>query len=273
MNEAMAAWKRGGSGRRWMSGMLCAAMLASTSLAGAQASPDDLARRHFESGVAYLQESDYENALNAFTKAYELSKRPEILLNIATVQERQGNLEGAVGSLEKYLVEAPDGEHVGTVELRLKNLRKRVEEAQQPDTTPQAPTAPPPTEPAPDAPPPSSPPPQAEQPPNIPAYVLLGIGGVAAGGAIITGILASSEHSSLEEECSPNCTDDQVSTGKTMALTSTVLTGVAVVSAGIGAALLFSDSGDSAPAEASAKPDVFVGVGPKGAQASATWRF
>src|SRR5438045_6655545 len=51
----------------------------------AQSTSDDLARRHFESGAAYLEESDYDNALKAFEKAYELSKRPEILLNIATV--------------------------------------------------------------------------------------------------------------------------------------------------------------------------------------------
>ena len=41
--------------------------LASQSLpALAQDSPDELARRHFESGVAYLQEADYESALKAF---------------------------------------------------------------------------------------------------------------------------------------------------------------------------------------------------------------
>jgi hypothetical protein len=50
---------------------------------------DDAARRHFESGAEYLARSDYENALREFKAAYELSKRPELLLNIATVYERE----------------------------------------------------------------------------------------------------------------------------------------------------------------------------------------
>src|SRR3954469_4123063 len=88
----------------------------------AQSTSDDLARRHFDSGVAYLEESDYDNALKAFQKAYELSKRPEILLNIATVHERQGALPSAVAALKGYLEASPQGQHVETVKLRIQNL-------------------------------------------------------------------------------------------------------------------------------------------------------
>src|SRR5690242_2248315 len=58
----------------------------------AQSTADDLAKSHFQSGAAYFEEGDYDNALKAFQKAYELSKRPEILLNIASVRERQSDL-------------------------------------------------------------------------------------------------------------------------------------------------------------------------------------
>ena len=101
------------------------ALALATGPAMAQDSPDELARRHFESGVAYLQESDYDNALKAFEKAYELSKRPEILLNIATVYERRSDLKNAVTALEQYLEVAPQGDQRGTVESRIANLKKR----------------------------------------------------------------------------------------------------------------------------------------------------
>src|SRR5438128_11544150 len=105
--------------------LACGVWLSGTS-AHAQSTSDELARRHFDSGVAYLEESDYDNALKAFEKSYELSKRPEILLNIATVHERQSDLPGAITALKSYLEVAPQGEHVDTVKLRIQNLEKRV---------------------------------------------------------------------------------------------------------------------------------------------------
>src|SRR5258706_7672870 len=125
------------SGRRLRSGaaILASALWLCSSTARAQSTSDDLARRHFDSGVAYLEESDYDNALKAFQKAYDLSKRPEILLNIATVHERQSDLPSAVASLQAYLEAAPQGEHVETVKLRIQNLEKRI---QQQDSAKQA---------------------------------------------------------------------------------------------------------------------------------------
>src|SRR3954468_7689542 len=55
--------------------LACAGCLCGATV-HAQSTADDLARRHFDSGVAYLEESDYDNALKAFQKAYDLSKRP-----------------------------------------------------------------------------------------------------------------------------------------------------------------------------------------------------
>lgn len=59
-----------------------------------------------------------------------------------------------------------------------------------------------------------------------------------------------------------------------MALTSTILTGVALVGLGVGAALLLLDEGEGPPpATARATPELRVGFGPSGAAADATWRF
>ena len=286
MHTVMALGLGAGTDRgRWLTGALCAAVLGLSPGLVAQTDPDELARRHFESGAAYFEEADYDNALKAFTKAYELSKRPEILLNLATVQERMQNLPAAVASLEEYLQQKPDADGADTIRRRIENLKRRIESEPPPpapvedagapaeqDAVAAPPAAPPPTATATATSSPPPPPPEDEGS-DVPAYVLLSIGGLSAAGAVITGVLANSEHSDLKDTCSPNCTDDDVSSGKTMALTSTILTGVAVVGVGIGAALLFTGGSSSEAAQASPVPRVRVGLGPKGAGADATWRF
>lgn len=237
---------------------------------------DELARRHFDSGAAYLQESDYENALKAFEKAYELSKRPAILLNIATVEERRGNLEGAIKALRTYLELEPAGEHAETTKLRLQNLEKRQSEAPPPAPPPVAPApAPtpvaPPPEPAKTQPPPPAPPKDdGGSVDRMPAYIAFGIAGVAAIGAGVTGILASTEHSSAKENCSPSCKDSELSSGRTLAVVSTVATGVAVVGTGFGLVLWLSPlSSDAAASGASVR----VGLGSAGPRAEASFAF
>lgn len=109
-----------------VAGLLASAIALSSSVGHAQSTSDELGRRHFESGVAYLEESDYDSAITAFQKAYDLSKRPEILLNLATVHERRGDLPSALAALRAFLAAAPDGEHADAVKLRIQNLEKRL---------------------------------------------------------------------------------------------------------------------------------------------------
>lgn len=287
IDRAMRGVSRGRR-ERWLTTLVCSALLAVSVPAFGQASPDELARRHFESGAAYLEESDYDNALEAFDKAYELSKRPEIQINIATVYERMGRLKQAIGALDRYLELAPDGELRETVELRKANLQKRVDAGEgiepepepQPEPEPTPAAKPPAPKPEPKVPPPpvkdgGTP----DEGPNVPAWILIGLGGLSAGGAVVTGLLAKSEYDSAKSDCSPSCTDDQLSTGRSMALTSTILTGVAVVGVGVGLTLLFTSSSGSqqsasrTPLKASAFPQVFVGASTTGGAFDARWRF
>lgn len=263
-----------GRGRFWPSVVAVGILLQSAPAFG-QDSPDDLARRHFESGVAYLQEADYESALKAFQKSYELSKRPDLLLNIATVHERKGDFTAAIDSLKKFLEVAPDAEQRATVEARITNLEKRQAEGAtgEPKT---GPGETPPVGTTPGTPPPGVKPDKAKpaEKNNVPAFVLLGLGGVAAAGAVLTGVLANGEYNDAKDHCSPGCTDDDVSAGKTLALTSTILTGVAVVSASIGAVLYFSGGPASKEAARPAQRFNFgVAAAPGGAAAAASWRF
>ncbi len=253
----------------------CVALLAVAAPARGQSGADELGRRHFESGVAYLQESDYENALRAFEKAYELSGRAEILLNVATVHERLGQLREAVDSLNQYLKAAPEGEHAETVKIRIANLEKRIAEQDSAIKEPRPPLPPPPRpESRPEAPaeaPAARPPPARDR--TLP-YVALGLGGLAAGGAALTGILAKGEYDDAKDNCSPRCTDEDVSSGKSLALVSTVLTGVAIVGVSVGAVLLLTEpKSQEAPLNARRGPRVDVALGPAGAAAWAAWKF
>jgi tetratricopeptide (TPR) repeat protein len=271
--------------RRWPTGyarvaiaLACSVWLGSAT-GHAQSTSDDLARRHFDSGVAYLEESDYDNALKAFQKAYELSKRPEILLNVATVHERKSDLASAVAALKGYLEAAPQGEHVETVKLRIQNLEKRISEqdkAKAAESAPGvAPAPPPPTSSrAPAAPAPVPAPsagPRREEPNRMPAFISLGVGGVLAGASVVTGLVAKSKYDDAKSSCGPSCSDSQLSSSRTFAITSTVLTGAAVLGVGLGVALLLTTD-DPEPVGKGA-PRFDLALGPKAAAASAAWSF
>lgn len=251
---------------------LAGALFFSSSVGHAQSTSDDLARRHFDSGVAYLEESDYDSALTAFQKSYDLSKRPEILLNIATVHERQSDLPAAVASLKVYLEAAPQGEHAETVKLRIQNLERRIQEQSEAKAAAAPPPSPP--RPVPAQPPPAqtAPPPSPQAEPNrLPAFISLGVGGLMAGGALATGLIAKARYDDAEATCHHECRDDQLSGSRTFALTSTVLTGAAVLGVGLGVVLLLSSDGDAELGRTT--PRVDVALGPSAAAASAAWRF
>jgi tetratricopeptide (TPR) repeat protein len=252
---------------------LCTALLAVLGPAGAQ-SDDENARIHFESGAAYLKQSDNENALREFQAAYSLSKRPALLLNIANVYERMGKPKDAVDALSKYLEEDPKTPDRTTVETRIANLKKRVEAQPPPAASASAAPAPTPTAPPPPTASvmPPAPPPPTGSPKRGPAYIALGVGGAAAVGALVTGLVANGKFKDAEKNCKPNCSDDKVSSIKSMALVSDVLTAAAVVGVGVGAVLFFTAKPSDEPA-ASVKPTLRAGVGPGGGNLEATWHF
>ncbi|RYZ01770.1 MAG: hypothetical protein EOO73_34380 [Myxococcales bacterium] len=268
---------------RWLSrrstltaAALAASIASSSPPAHAQSSSDELARRHFESGVAYLEESDYEAAIVAFQKAYDLSKRPEILLNLATVQERKSDPGAALTALRAYLQAAPQGEHVTTVQLRIQNLEKRLREQGASPAAP-APSPPPPppparveSAPAPVLSPPA--PPSAARPSRLPAFIALGAGGLLGAGALATGLVAKAKYDDAEETCGHACRDDQLSGSRAFALTSTALTGAAALGIGLGVVLLLTTPEPKTEA-ARLAPGWDVTVSPQAAAASARWTF
>ena len=262
-------------------------LLGSHSLA--QVDPDELARRHFESGAAYFEQAEYEEALQAFQKAYELSQRATILRNISIVQERLGNLAGAVAALDQFLEKAPDEPAAETIRLRRDNLRARLEARREQEARNPQPDPRPDNrkemdesddEPANDRAEKTTLPPEEgslpEEPNLVPAYILLSVGGLTGAGALLTGVVAKLEHDALSTSCKPECTNSEVTTGESLALTSTILTGVSVVT--LGAGLIWWATADSEQEASVAKsgealPSVSLGVTPEAGFAEARWRF
>ncbi len=228
----------------------------------AQATPDELARRHFESGAAYFEQAEYDSALREFQEAYALSSRPEILINIATVDERLSDLKGAVSALDEYLKLRPDSDGSDSLRMRRDNLQKRLD-AQAPAPKPDA--TPPPA-------PQSKPAPPAtagengagENGPNrVPSYVLFSVAGVSVAGALLTGGFAQAEYNDLKKQCAPNCANSETANAKTLSAFSTVLTGAAIASAAVGAVLWFTIGSDHSHASADLSASVeFTAHGP-----------
>jgi tetratricopeptide (TPR) repeat protein len=245
--------------------------------APAAAGPDEDARKHFDAGESYFKTSDYEGSLREFRTAYALSKRPLILLNLANVYERMSKLPEAVEMLKQYLDEDKNTKERATIELRIQNLQKRIDEAARSATEaggsqPQSPApsaAPPAPAPAASA--------SAAPPPNrLPAYISLGVGGAAAIGAIVTGIVANGKYNDADAGCAKTpqgCSDSEVAPIKSMALASTILTGVAVLGVGAGAYFLLTAKPKSTQAASALVPAVSAGVLPRAGGITARWSF
>jgi hypothetical protein len=105
----------------------------------------------------------------------------------------------------------------------------------------------------------------------LPAFIAIGLGGLAAGDAVLTGIVANADYNEAQGSCSPACSDRELAPGRALALPSTILTGVAVLGVGVGITLLFTSGPD--PAQLGLAPRLRVAGAPGAARAEATWSF
>lgn len=96
---------------------------------------DDTARAKqlYEEGVTYYEAGRNEEAVVAWTQAYNLSKKPLLLFNIANAHERLGNLMEAIEALDTYRDYATAEEMV-QLDARIYNLELRFNELFNPTT-------------------------------------------------------------------------------------------------------------------------------------------
>jgi tetratricopeptide (TPR) repeat protein len=83
------------------------------------------AKKFFDEGVAAYATGNYDEAIKAWQKAYEISQKPLIFESIANAYERLGDARGARDNLTKWRESAPGEEHE-LLDARIKNLDARV---------------------------------------------------------------------------------------------------------------------------------------------------
>jgi tetratricopeptide (TPR) repeat protein len=111
---------------RWIRLSLVPVTLAITLIASV-ASAEESARELFERGTDAYHIADYDGAIAAWERAYELDPRPLLQYNLSQAYERAGRLEDAVGALETYLQIAPaDDAARATATARLATMRERL---------------------------------------------------------------------------------------------------------------------------------------------------
>jgi tetratricopeptide (TPR) repeat protein len=256
----------------WSRALVAALLIAGATPAAAQdpssadrpSADDERARTHFDAGRLHYDEGAYDRALIEFQRAYELSRRAILLLNLATVKERLGMHAEAADDLRAYLEAEPEDAARDRLERRITNLERLA--AGEPGD--------PATEPAPD-------PEPAPAPASGPDGGLLGgaIASYAVGGAglvvmAVLGGLAMAEDAALAAGCgaSASCSDAEVADANTFALASDIGLGVGAAGVAVGTILLvvaLSSGGASSAEDVSVLP----WVSPEGAGLVAGGRF
>lgn len=234
-----------------------------------QAAREEQARTLFMAGRTYFAQGEYEMALESFRRAHALSEHPELLMNISLSAERLGRTEVAVEHLARYLEEAEHVEGRETLELRLANLRKRLERERADVAEREAVTEG------------GGPAPEPPDEPGVwgiptPAFIAYTVGAVGLATFGTFGILTLTENNRLSDGCgaTDSCTDDQLSTLRAYTITADVGLGLALAGAATGTLLLFLMDDDGGDDEASGA-DVAVTplLGPRSGGAKARIRF
>ncbi|HJL19788.1 MAG TPA: tetratricopeptide repeat protein [Sandaracinaceae bacterium LLY-WYZ-13_1] len=274
--------------RRWIGWLVAGLLLVSARPGFAQdgmSEEDRRARTHFEAGRLHYEDGAYDRALEEFRRAWELSHRAPLLINLATVEERLAMYSEAADHLREYLRMTPDAPDRSRLENRIENLerleRERGDGAAPPDVeeTEDVEADGAETDVDSDADAVGSteavPPPATGGPDGGLLAGAIASYGVAAAGGLLMGIfggMALGEDAALSDGCgaTASCTDDEVADANTFALVSDVGLGVLVAGAAAGTVLLILGL-----ASGGEERDVAAApwLGPDGAGLAAQGRF
>lgn len=86
-----------------------ASLMLGTAPAWADGGTSADARAHFRQGQAFFQLGEYDRALAEYQRAFDLSREPSLVFNIALCHDRANRHEQALEAFQRYIVLAPDG--------------------------------------------------------------------------------------------------------------------------------------------------------------------
>jgi tetratricopeptide (TPR) repeat protein len=125
-------------------------MATAAAPARAQQAPDAEARArgHYDRGLTLYNLSKWDDAIDEFKKAYELSKAPGLIFNIAQAYRLKGDAAQALKSYRSYLRLDPSAPNRGEVEKRIAELEQTLKDQEKATAKP-APAPAPAPQPAP----------------------------------------------------------------------------------------------------------------------------
>jgi tetratricopeptide (TPR) repeat protein len=88
----------------------------------------DKARILFDRGRTHFDLAEYDEAIQNFRAAYEITTAPLLLFNIGQAQRLKGNCRGAIDSYRHFLLLAPDVAQSAEASQHLRNLGSRCPE-------------------------------------------------------------------------------------------------------------------------------------------------
>ena len=86
------------------------------------------AQTHFERGAKAYKEGRYKDAIDAFLDAHREYPSPSLSFNTARAYERMGDNAGALRFYREYLRQSPGAEDRTTLEQKISELEKKVQE-------------------------------------------------------------------------------------------------------------------------------------------------
>ncbi len=205
---------------------------------------DEAARALYVSGERHYAAGRYEEAASDFLQSYELSKRPDLLFNVANAYERLSDYESAAVYLEEYLG-TPDASNEVSVRQRIRRLRMNAKKREQEDKDiaelarlePSGGN-------------------QSEGASRVLPYSLLGGGALLVGGGLVAGLVSRNAGSDAEKFCTSSglCETGAKSSldrERNFGILADVAIGAGVVVAGVGVFLLLTGDKESRAARVS----------------------
>jgi tetratricopeptide (TPR) repeat protein len=128
-------------------GVALAIVLAAAAPAHAEGDREQRARAHYEVGLGMYHLGNYREALREFSAGYELSPRPQFLINLGQVYRKLHDLDRAREMFARYLAQTPkDAPDRHDVQQLLEEVERERAQAPPPvSTEPPPPDAPAPS--------------------------------------------------------------------------------------------------------------------------------
>ncbi len=92
---------------------------------GPSAAQREQARQAYSHGQQLFQDGQFQQAEQAFQQAYSLIPNPVVLLGVAQARESEGNISGAIETLQQYLHDRPDAPDKQQITDKITALRAR----------------------------------------------------------------------------------------------------------------------------------------------------